>query len=136
MRCCAASDELDGINYPNYHYEYLERLATAYLHGKYENPAVVVDCNHDNSGEAPAGATRIVNEVLDSVSRSADIAKIFPRLHGRVLHRGRQPARGQRRLRQVDRGRLHRVGRRPSASYSTWPTGSSRHAAEAAHTCG
>ncbi len=68
---------LDGINYPNYHYEYLERLATAYLHGKYENPAVVVDCNHDNSGKRPLEQPRIVNEVLDSVSRSADIAKIF-----------------------------------------------------------
>ena len=68
---------LDGINYPNYHYEYLERLAIAYTHGKYENPAVVIDCNHDNSGKRPLEQPRIVNEVLDSVRRSPDIASIF-----------------------------------------------------------
>lgn len=68
---------LDGINYPNYHYEYLERLVQKYEEKKYENPAVIIDCNHDNSGKRPMEQPRIVNEVLDSVSRSTDIAKIF-----------------------------------------------------------
>lgn len=65
---------LDGINYPNYHYEYLERLAIAYTHGRYQNPAVVIDCNHDNSGKRPLEQTRICKEVLDSCRRNQDIA--------------------------------------------------------------
>ncbi|MGN0056406.1 MAG: 3-deoxy-7-phosphoheptulonate synthase [Atopobiaceae bacterium] len=68
---------LDGINYPNYHYEYLERLVQRYEEKKYDNPAVIIDCNHDNSGKRPLEQPRIVNEVLDSVNRSTDIAKIF-----------------------------------------------------------
>lgn len=68
---------LDGINYPNYHYEYLERLSAKYQENNYENPAVIIDCNHDNSGKRPLEQPRIVDEVLDSVHRSPDIAKIF-----------------------------------------------------------
>ena len=49
----------DGVNYPNYHFEYLERLAEIYDPAAYENPAVIIDCNHDNSGKRPGrGASR------------------------------------------------------------------------------
>ncbi len=68
---------LDGINYPNYHYEYLERLAEAYLGGDYQNPGAIIDCNHDNSGKRPLEQVRICKEVLDSCRRSESIAKIF-----------------------------------------------------------
>lgn len=68
---------LDGINYPNYHYEYLERLAEAYSPESYQNPAVIIDCNHDNSGKKPFEQLRIVDEVLDSVRRSSAISSIF-----------------------------------------------------------
>ncbi|WP_293820276.1 3-deoxy-7-phosphoheptulonate synthase [uncultured Parolsenella sp.] len=54
---------LDGINYPNYHYEYLERLAAKYDAEKYANPAAVIDCNHDNSGKRPLEQLRICHEV-------------------------------------------------------------------------
>ncbi|MCC6098648.1 MAG: 3-deoxy-7-phosphoheptulonate synthase [Olsenella sp.] len=67
----------DGMNYPNYHYEYLERLAARYVTKKYENPAVIIDCNHDNSGKRPLEQVRIVDEVLDSVHRSPMIAGLF-----------------------------------------------------------
>lgn len=67
----------DGLNYPNYHYEALERLADAYTEKTYANPAVVIDCNHDNSGKRPLEQVRICNEVLDSVARSEKIAKLF-----------------------------------------------------------
>ncbi len=67
---------LDDINYPNYHYEYLERLADDYCTGEYLYPAVVIDCNHDNSGKRPFEQPRIVNEVLDSCTRSEKIAGI------------------------------------------------------------
>lgn len=67
----------DGATYPNYHYEYLERLADKYDPEKFEFPAVVIDCNHDNSGKRPLEQARIVNEVLDSVRRSERIAGLF-----------------------------------------------------------
>ncbi len=64
---------LDGINYPNYHYEYLERLAEKYTAASFENPAAIIDCNHDNSGKRPFQQIRICHEVLDSMSRSDTI---------------------------------------------------------------
>jgi 3-deoxy-7-phosphoheptulonate synthase len=67
----------DGATYPNYHYECLERLADRYDPEKFEFPAVVIDCNHDNSGKRPLEQARIVDEVLDSVRRSERIAGLF-----------------------------------------------------------
>lgn len=67
----------DGATYPNYHYEYLERLADRYDPEKFEYPAVVIDCNHDNSGKRPLEQARIVDEVLDSVRCSERIAGLF-----------------------------------------------------------
>ena len=67
----------DGATYPNYHYEYLERLADRYDPEKFEYPAVVIDCNHDKSGKRPLEQARIVDEVLDSVRRSERIAGLF-----------------------------------------------------------
>lgn len=61
---------LDGRTYPNYHYEHLERLAERYTADSYANPAVIVDCNHDNSGKRPFEQLRIAKEVLDSCRRS------------------------------------------------------------------
>ena len=63
----------DGLTYPNYHYDYLERLEEKYADGKYEHPAVIIDCNHDNSDKRPLEQGRIVNEVLDSCQRSSAI---------------------------------------------------------------
>ena len=67
---------LDGINYPNYHYEYLERLADKYTADKYANPAVVIDCNHDNLCKRPLEQIRICHEVMDSVARNARIGRL------------------------------------------------------------
>ncbi len=66
----------DGLNYPNYHFEYLERLASSYFDGSYQNPAVIVDCNHDNSGKRHLEQTRICKEVLGSMQRSEQIGKM------------------------------------------------------------
>lgn len=66
---------LDGRTYPNYHYEHLERLAERYtVEAGYVNPAVVVDCNHDNSGKRPFEQLRICKEVLDSCRRNEGIS--------------------------------------------------------------
>ena len=67
---------LDGINYPNYHYEYLERLAAKYTTADFENPGAIIDCNHDNSGKRPLEQIRIVHEVADSMRRSATIRSL------------------------------------------------------------
>ena len=67
---------LDGINYPNDHYEYLERLAARYEAADLVNPAAVIDCNHDNSGKRPLEQLRICKEVADSCRRSASINKL------------------------------------------------------------
>ena len=66
----------DGLNYPNYHYEYLERLAEKYTADAFANPAVIVDCNHDNSGKRPLEQMRIVKEVLDSARRAPAIGRL------------------------------------------------------------
>ena len=67
----------DGRWHANYHYEHLEHLASTYCGGDFQNPAVIVDCNHDNSGKRPIEQMRICNEVLDSVARSKTIASLF-----------------------------------------------------------
>ncbi|MCF2621141.1 3-deoxy-7-phosphoheptulonate synthase [Collinsella tanakaei] len=66
----------DGLNYPNYHYEYLERLATKYTEADFVNPAAIIDCNHDNSGKRPLEQIRIMKEVLDSCRRSPAIGQL------------------------------------------------------------
>ena len=66
----------DGLNYPNYHYEYLERLAARYTEDDFANPAAVIDCNHDNSGKRPLEQLRICHEVVDSCSRSDEVARL------------------------------------------------------------
>ena len=55
-----------GASHPNYHYEDLRRLADLYSAGNYENPAVIVDCNHNNSGKRYIEQGRIAKEVLHS----------------------------------------------------------------------
>ncbi|MDM8301461.1 3-deoxy-7-phosphoheptulonate synthase [Collinsella tanakaei] len=66
----------DGLNYPNYHYEYLERLASKYTEADFVNPAAIIDCNHDNSGKRPLEQIRIMKEVLDSCRRSPAIGQL------------------------------------------------------------
>lgn len=67
----------DGRWHANYHYEHLEHLAQAYTTDDFENPAVIVDTNHDNSGKRPFEQMRIVREVMDSARRSPEVKKLF-----------------------------------------------------------
>ncbi len=86
---------MDGLNYPNYHYEYLERLAASYTEADFANPAAIIDCNHDNSGKRPLEQIRIMKEVLDSMRRSESIRGL---VHGFMvesyLEDGKQPLDG------------------------------------------
>lgn len=62
-----------GINHANYHYEDLRQLYDLYCCGGYENPALIVDTNHSNSGKKYLEQVRIANEVLHSMRHADDI---------------------------------------------------------------
>ncbi len=55
-----------GNNIQNYHYEDLILAADLYAKGSYQNPAIIVDANHANSGKKFKEQPRIVSEILHS----------------------------------------------------------------------
>lgn len=65
-----------GVAYPNYHYETLLYLSELYAERDLESPAVVIDCNHSNSGKNPFEQPRIMKDVLLSCRNNADIKKL------------------------------------------------------------
>lgn len=65
-----------GQNFPNYHFEDLLRLSEEYLEHGCNNPAVIVDTNHSNSGKKYLDQVRICKEVLHSCRHSDEIRKI------------------------------------------------------------
>ena len=65
-----------GQNLPNYHYEDLMRLYELYQEKDYKNPAVIVDCNHANSGKQYLEQVRISKEVLHSCRHSGEVQSI------------------------------------------------------------
>lgn len=62
-----------GINHVNYHYEDLINLYENYCKGGFQNPAVIIDTNHSNSGKKYLEQIRIANEVLHSMRHSDNI---------------------------------------------------------------
>lgn len=62
-----------GRSHPNYHYEDLQNLLEEYYKTDLKNPAVIVDCNHNNSGKQFAEQIRIALDVLHSRRHSEDI---------------------------------------------------------------
>ena len=62
-----------GRSHPNYHYEDLMNLKEAYDKAELKNPAVLVDCNHANSGKKYLEQIRIARDVLHSMRSSEDI---------------------------------------------------------------
>ncbi len=65
-----------GQSVPNYHYEDLRFLCDLYEESGLTNPAVIVDCNHANSGKQFDQQPRIAKEILHSMSVNADIRAI------------------------------------------------------------
>ncbi len=65
-----------GQSLPNYHYEDLMRLSELYGEWGLQNPAVIVDTNHANSGKKYEQQIRIAKEVLHSCRHSEDIKKL------------------------------------------------------------
>jgi len=62
-----------GVTHPNYHYETLQYLASLFAKWSPQNPAIIVDCNHSNSGKNPFEQPRIMKEVLHSCRCDSDL---------------------------------------------------------------
>ncbi|MBO5565266.1 MAG: 3-deoxy-7-phosphoheptulonate synthase [Lachnospiraceae bacterium] len=65
-----------GVTHPNYHYEDLCYLVQLYEKWELQNPGVVVDCNHANSGKNPFEQPRIIREVLSSCKSDSTVKKL------------------------------------------------------------
>jgi 3-deoxy-7-phosphoheptulonate synthase len=80
---------------PNYHYEDLILLHELYMKENLLNPAVIVDCNHSNSGKKYEQQVRIANEVLHSMRLSSDLHKMVKGLMVEsYIEDGNQPPTG------------------------------------------
>ena len=62
-----------GRSHPNYHYENLQQLLELYRGSGLQNPAVIVDTNHSNSGKRYLEQIRICQDVMHSRSLNPDI---------------------------------------------------------------
>ena len=65
-----------GQSSPNYHYEDLIHLAQTYEKSGLQNPAVIVDTNHANSGKQCLEQVRIAKEVLHACRHSNDVKRL------------------------------------------------------------
>ena len=65
-----------GQSLPNYHYEDLIRLCETYAKTNLQNPGVIIDTNHANSGKKWAEQVRIAKEVLHSTRHNEDVFKL------------------------------------------------------------
>ena len=66
-----------GVTHPNYHYEDLIALAKQYDENIYKNPAIIIDCNHSNSGKRYEQQIRIAKEVLHSTRHNPTLRKLI-----------------------------------------------------------
>lgn len=66
----------DGATVSNYHYEDLLRVSELYQKSGLENPAVIVDTNHANSGKKYREQPRIALDVIHSMRENSDIRKL------------------------------------------------------------
>ncbi len=65
-----------GQTQPNYHYEDLELLCRLYDKSGLENPGVIIDTNHANSGKQPLEQSRIAKDVMHSARHDSSIKKL------------------------------------------------------------
>lgn len=65
-----------GRNMPNYHYEDLRHVLELYHEREFENPAVIVDTNHSNSGKEYMEQIRISKDVIHSCRMSGEIRRL------------------------------------------------------------
>ena len=65
-----------GRTTPNYYYEDLQRVNSLYERAELENPAVIVDTNHSNSGKHFEEQIRIAKDIMHSRRHSDDINRL------------------------------------------------------------
>lgn len=65
-----------GQSLPNYHYEDLINLYETYEKSGLQNPAVIIDTNHANSGKKWMEQPRIAKEIINSCRHSDDVKKL------------------------------------------------------------
>lgn len=65
-----------GKNVSNYHYEDLVNLHELYGKSGLENPAVIIDANHANSGKQCLEQVRITKDVVHSCNHNPDLRKM------------------------------------------------------------
>lgn len=65
-----------GRNMPNYHYEDLRHVLELYHEREFENPAVIIDTNHSNSGKEYMEQIRISKDVIHSCLMSGEIRRL------------------------------------------------------------
>ena len=68
--------DASGKSIPNYHYEDLIRLHERYETSGLQNPAVIVDTNHANSGKQYLEQIRIANDILYSRRQHSELKKM------------------------------------------------------------
>ena len=56
----------NGMDVPNFHYETVMHLEEIYRGSKLQNPAIIIDCNHSNSGKKHLQQIRIAHEVMQN----------------------------------------------------------------------
>ena len=66
----------DGKSVPNYGYEDLRHLADLYLASGADNPAVIVDASHANSGKDPFRQPEVIRDVIESRRRDPELARL------------------------------------------------------------
>lgn len=68
--------DFSGKCVSNYHYEDLLQLDDAYKKSGLQNPSVIIDANHANSGKKYLEQIRIAKDVVYSCSHNSDIRKL------------------------------------------------------------
>ena len=66
-----------GVSHPNYQFESLQRLHDLYRAAECVNPAVVVDCNHANSGKRYDQQGRIARQMLGFMREGGDVGRLI-----------------------------------------------------------
>jgi len=65
-----------GRSVSNYHYEDLLQVGEMYAESGLENPSVIVDTNHNNSGKKYLEQIRIAKDIVHSRNQNADIKRL------------------------------------------------------------
>lgn len=66
----------EGLDVPNFDYQTVMKVAGMYEENALQNPAIIIDTNHSNSGKRPIEQTVIAREVMQNRKRDKEFKKI------------------------------------------------------------